>query len=54
MNISRRSFAALIAIGLVSPIGHRTISNQTESMTMYKEEIRQLLERLGEAVSTRS
>src|SRR6516225_4267785 len=51
VNISRRSFTTLVALGLIPPIGCRATSTREENGAMDKEIIRQLLERLGQALS---
>ena len=51
VNISRRFFTLLMTLGLISPIDCHTASTREKNMTVDKERIRQLLERLGKALS---
>jgi NTF2-like protein (DUF6841) len=52
MNTSRRSFTELIAVSLISSISCRATSTREGSINMDEDKIRQLLERLGQAVSS--
>jgi hypothetical protein len=51
ISIGRRTFMLLVSSSLLLPIGCQTMSNPGGNVVMEQDTIRQLLERLGEAIS---
>jgi hypothetical protein len=52
MNISRRTFNLFIGMGLICPLACRTAITPEEDRIMDRNKIRELVERLGQAISS--